>query len=65
MHLTDDRYADLLPAPKGDLQIDDLLMILVAFASVFLKLLELARLARPWLVWKCWPAITTCHFAVT
>ena len=61
---SDDRYADLLPTPQGDLQIAQHKSLVVA-ASAFRKLPGPVRWARPWPVWRCWLGTTTCHFVET
>ena len=62
---SDDRYSDLLPAPQGDLQVNDS----ENFDSGRIRqriaeVTEQVLWARPWPVWRCWLVITTCHSAV-
>ena len=61
---SDDRYADLLPPPQGDLEVPESATLFVVVGPLP-KLREQAPWVRPWLAWRCWLVVTTSHFVET
>ena len=49
----DDRYADLLPAPQGELQIADAEPLILAEAVSASPKSPAQVLGQPWPVWRC------------